>query len=968
MNQTYCYLITLLFSAVLSICHAAELNVADPKFHPYADPAGAREGRPFADETVNEARLYGFYQRQADYYLANPDDAPKILPAFPGLDAGLHGHWGKHNQNGHRDGRWNEMGQSHFVGQQMDGARDAVAVRVSDVHDLSAVFSARANLSFYRYWSGGFVGFYEGRWGSTGGMRSWKPVHFQFEKMSIEQLNQPPKSGATAPVGWQVPRAEQEYVGFFDSDAGAIFSYQIKGQPVLDLLQGIGKSSYCRQFAFANGAPGARLALFQVDKKQALAPLANDAVQGRTSEGASWAGRLQGSTQASFVQDGDTVFLELKPGTGPSDLRLFLSTDSALVGEGLKSAASPRLDLAAAANQRTLRWTKTYEAAGKLATDDQAYVIDDIAVPAGNDNKSLTFYTDICFDAAGTAYLTTLMGEVWKVSGLDQGLKTIRWRKIATGLNQPFGIKRRDGKLFVLERSQLTVLEDRNGDEEIDFYGCFSSAFDDSSVKGSHTHTFGLEHDDEGNWYFVCTWFGVRVSADGKTSKVLTSGVRNCMGFGKAPDGSMLMGPQEGNNTPTSTVIPVRKGENHGFKNNEPLNNPLGYVPRGIDNSTGGFLTVDSAKWGPVGHRSLIGLSYGYGSWYQILYDDNAATTQTQQIASVPMPGAFASGVTRGAVNPVDGQVYAVGLDGWGDYSVRDGCFARLRYTGSTLYQPVGYQTFDNGILVRFDTELNPDISADKVFAQAWNYRHSSQYGSPEFAVSDPESLGHDRLSIQSVNLLPDAKSIFVEIPSLQPVMQAHLRMHLTAKDGKSFSADLFPTIIELGDRHEFAGAAPKVAEKNRSFVLHNDRAGRSKVQQTNTTSGEHDAHARKIIIKTIPGLKYNRTKLKVKTGESIALTLWNLDQMPHNLVVTYPGAKQAVGEAAFRMLNDPKALEKHYVPDGHEGVLAYTNVVQPEGKHTLYMTMPQEPGEYPYICTFPGHWQVMQGVFLVRK
>ena len=87
---------------------SAPLNVAVTDQHPYVVPSEGRTPYSLAKEAVNEARVYDFYQRQADYYMANPDLIPEVIPAYPGLDAGLHGHWGKYNQNGHNDGRWNE--------------------------------------------------------------------------------------------------------------------------------------------------------------------------------------------------------------------------------------------------------------------------------------------------------------------------------------------------------------------------------------------------------------------------------------------------------------------------------------------------------------------------------------------------------------------------------------------------------------------------------------------------------------------------------------------------------------------------------------------------------------------------------------------------------------------------------------------------------------------------------------------
>ena len=87
---------------------------------------------------------------------------------------------------------------------------------------------------------------------------------------------------------------------------------------------------------------------------------------------------------------------------------------------------------------------------------------------------------------------------------------------------------------------------------------------------------------------------------------------------------------------------------------------------------------------------------------------------------------------------------------------------------------------------------------------------------------------------------------------------------------------------------------------------------------------------------------------------------------MPHNLVLVKPGTVEEVGTKSFAMLNDPDAGKEHYVPET-ASVLAHTFVVPAGGQHTLHFKVPNRPGDYPYICTFPGHWQAMQGVLVVE-
>ena len=49
------------------------------------------------------------------------------------------------------------------------------------------------------------------------------------------------------------------------------------------------------------------------------------------------------------------------------------------------------------------------------------------------------------------------------------------------------------------------------------------------------------------------------------------------------------------------------------------------------------------------------------------------------------------------------------------------------------------------------------------------------------------------------------------------------------------------------------------------------------------------------------------------------------------------------------------------------DGVLAMSPILQSGSQYTIYFDAPKEPGEYPYLCTFPGHWQVTRGVILVE-
>lgn len=121
------------------------------------------------------------------------------------------------------------------------------------------------------------------------------------------------------------------------------------------------------------------------------------------------------------------------------------------------------------------------------------------------------------------------------------------------------------------------------------------------------------------------------------------------------------------------------------------------------------------------------------------------------------------------------------------------------------------------------------------------------------------------------------------------------------------------------------------------------------------------------ILIEVVPEMmKFDQESFKVKAGDKIILEIDNLDGMEHNLLIAKPGTLEKVGAAADAMLRDPKASEKFYVPQIPE-VLFSTKMIGPQELYTLTFTAPTTPGKYPFACTFPGHWRMMNGIMVVE-
>lgn len=111
--------------------------------------------------------------------------------------------------------------------------------------------------------------------------------------------------------------------------------------------------------------------------------------------------------------------------------------------------------------------------------------------------------------------------------------------------------------------------------------------------------------------------------------------------------------------------------------------------------------------------------------------------------------------------------------------------------------------------------------------------------------------------------------------------------------------------------------------------------------------------------------MRYDTPYFAVEAGRPVQLVLRNEDLMPHNLVVTAPGKLRAVADQAATLSPQVDSQGKQYVPESQD-VLVATRMVDPHRQDALTFNAPEEPGEYPYVCTFPNHWMRMYGVMVV--
>jgi type 1 glutamine amidotransferase/glucose/arabinose dehydrogenase len=505
------------------------------------------------------------------------------------------------------------------------------------------------------------------------------------------------------------------------------------------------------------------------------------------------------AVQETIRRDGPSFVVTLEVGPGPRplkwrDIEVPARARAIHIGRGGVHESIP-------AKPGPARW-EPLETRGQSGREKGAYLVDTLTVPYANPWKALMFLSGVDFFSNGDAAVSSIHGDVWIVKGIDEKLEKLTWKRFATGLYQALGLRIVDDQVYVLGRDRITRLVDTNGDGEADEYECFCSDLPTSAA--GHDFITCLETDEKGNFYFA-SWKGLfRVSKDGRKTELLATGFRNPNGLSIGPDGTITVAPQEGEWTPASAIAIAKPGGYYGYGGpkvspERPLgyDPPLCWIPRGVDNSTGGQAWVAGDRWGPL-EGQLLSFSYGQSSMMLVLREQVDGLWQG---GVVPFKLAFASGVMRGRFRPQDGQLYVAGTKGWVSNATRDGCLQRVRYTGRKAYLPVELHAVAGGLHVRFSEALDKDVAqdVDSWAAEQWNYEYGAQYGSKEFSPSHAGVEGHDPVLIQSARLADDGRSVFLAIPALKPVMQLRLRYSVRAGDGVPVKGEIDATLHALG-------------------------------------------------------------------------------------------------------------------------------------------------------------------------
>ncbi len=112
--------------------------------------------------------------------------------------------------------------------------------------------------------------------------------------------------------------------------------------------------------------------------------------------------------------------------------------------------------------------------------------------------------------------------------------------------------------------------------------------------------------------------------------------------------------------------------------------------------------------------------------------------------------------------------------------------------------------------------------------------------------------------------------------------------------------------------------------------------------------------------------MEFDVDTLTAKPGQKVVIKFTNSMSkdmgLKHNLVIVKPGTE---AEVAMAGLTATEA--KNYVPEKNPNVIKATKLLASDESESIEFTAPTTPGEYPFICTYPGHYVTMKGKLVIK-
>lgn len=596
--------------------------------------------------------------------------------------------------------------------------------------------------------------------------------------------------------------------------------------------------------------------------------------------------------------------------------------------------------------------------------------------------------------------VTTRRGEMWWVDGAYDDDPKPRYTLFASGLHEPLGvIAAPQGGYYIAQREEVTHIVDTDNDGRADV---FKTVWKIPIYGNYHEYAFGPVMGPDGNLRVTLNvsfgaptqssapWRGwmIELTPDGHMTPI-AAGLRSPCGFTVTSKGDWFYAENQGEWRGSGHVTHIEPGDFGGHvaslawsklvgskvklsvedipddarpdfeqaKTIPGMKPPAVWFPHTILGISTSDIKEDltGGKFGPYAGQFYVG-DQGQS---KIMRMSLEKVKGVYQGASYSFLAGFDSGIIRLAWGE-DGSLFTgETARGWGSVGGKDFALERVRWKGKAPFDVKEVNAMPDGFVVHFTEPVDPDSAADPAnySVSGFIYKHHSTYGSP--------IINRMTCPVMKIIVAPDRLSVRLGLACLR---EGYIH-EVKAKGVKSAASQALP----LHDTayytlNRFPDGERIIPEVNTAELCVVPVSTAAKPSPKHPTSQPAEWPVWDpddgIVVSTKPGLKFDTELIKVKAGARIRILFKNADDMLHNFVVTKPGRGNAVGQAAMELGLDGPA--RSYVPESDD-VLYHTSLLQPGDSEAIYFTVPEKPGDYEFLCTFPGHFQLMRGIFRVE-
>jgi azurin len=646
-------------------------------------------------------------------------------------------------------------------------------------------------------------------------------------------------------------------------------------------------------------------------------------------------------------------------------------------------------------------------AQSKIKTEDDYYRIVTIPIPQNVELEvgGLAVIPD------GKLAVCTRKGEVWSISNPYMYNNSLPvFKRFASGLHEPLGLAFINNKLWATQRGEVTILHDNDNNGEADKY----EAYYKFPLSGNyHQYSYGPVQLPDGDMIFTLNvdWIGkggslskwrgwmLKINPEGKMTPFAT-GLRSPAGFTALRNGDIFYGENQGDWVGSGRVTHLGEGDFAGnvaglawtgepgspldlkekdvLDTGQPMYEVAKKVPHlkppavWFPHTLMGISTADiienanNSNFGPFENQCFVG-DQGHS---KIMRMSLEKVNGVYQGACYPFREGFQSGILRMRWGLDQSMFVGMTSRGWSSTGKDNYGLQRLVFTGEIPFEIKEIKSKPDGFELSFTKEADIESlkNPENYTINTFNYKYHHNYGSPVINLN--------KRLIKAIQVADNKLSARVVLDSLKlgDIYEINLKGVKNTEGQNLLHSEAYYTLNQINtagekvDIEKYKVQAPTAAmdHSKHTNIDMGTAAVKTSAKRVNTMPAEWNGKADQTInINTKPGLKFNISTIQVKAGAKVKFTFNNNDDMLHNVLIVKPGTVDKVGQAAFEM--GLEAEKNAYVPSLDE-VLFHTSILQPLSSETLYFTAPMQAGKYTYVCTFPGHYTLMQGILNVVK